>query len=144
MKSFTPYFHTVSYYETDKMGIVHHSNYVRWFEDARLHFLECAGFPYTRMEASGIMIPVRNVTCSYKAAIRFGDTVKINVIIDSFNGFRFNVSYTVKGAESGILHAEGTSEHFFTDMDLRPIRTKKEYPEIFEVFAERVGKNDDK
>jgi acyl-CoA thioester hydrolase len=140
MKTFTPFLHTVSYYETDKMGIVHHSNYVRWFEDARLHFLECAGYPYAQMEENGIMIPVRSVSCSYKTAVRFGDTVKIDLKILDFNGFRFHVEYVVSNAQTDVVHAIGTSEHFFTDMNLKPLRTKKEYPKIFEVFAERVGK----
>jgi acyl-CoA thioester hydrolase len=140
MKTFTPYLHTVSYYETDKMGIVHHSNYLRWFEDARLHFLECAGYPYTTLESDGIMIPVRNVSCSYKAAVRFGDTVKIVIKILSFNGFRFNVEYLVTNAANDTVHAVGSSEHFFTDMNLKPVRTEKKHPKIFEVFAERVGK----
>jgi acyl-CoA thioester hydrolase len=141
MKSFTPYIHTVSYYETDKMGVVHHSNYIRWFEDARLHFLECAGYPYTEMEAEGIMIPVHSVTCSYKNAVRFGDTIKINLKIASFNGFRFKVEYTVTAADTGALRAIGGSEHFFTDMNLKPVRTEKKYPKIFEVFAEQIGKD---
>jgi acyl-CoA thioester hydrolase len=138
MKPFTPYIHTVSYYETDKMGIVHHSNYIKWFEDARLHFLECADYPYTQMEADGIMIPVRSVTCSYKNAVHFGDTVKINMKIVSFNGFRFKVEYVVE-TENGVLNATGVSEHFFTDVNLKPIRTEKKYPKIFEVFAEKYG-----
>jgi acyl-CoA thioester hydrolase len=141
MKTFTPYLHTVSYYETDKMGIVHHSNFIRWFEDARLHFLECAGYPYTRLETDGIMIPVRSVSCSYKAAVRFGDTVKIIVKIISFNGFRFSVEYLVTNAEYDTVHAVGTSEHFFTDMTLKPVRAEKKHPKIYEVFAERVGKD---
>jgi acyl-CoA thioester hydrolase len=147
MKSFTPYTHTVSYYETDKMGVVHHSNYIRWFEDARLHFLDCAGYPYTEMEADGIMIPVHSVTCSYKNAVRFGDTIQINLKIASFNGFRFKIEYTVTSADNGgtgkagTLHAVGGSEHFFTDMNLKPVRTEKKYPKIFEVFAEQIGKD---
>ena len=39
------YTHSVQYYETDKMGIVHHSNHVRWMEEARVDYLKQLGFP---------------------------------------------------------------------------------------------------
>ena len=54
----TPYIHSVNYYETDKMGITHHSNYIRFMEEARLHFLAEAGYPMQRLEAEGITSPV--------------------------------------------------------------------------------------
>jgi acyl-CoA thioester hydrolase len=136
--SFTPYIHKVNYYETDKMGIVHHSNYIRWFEDTRLHFLECAGYPYAEMEKDGIMIPVLSVSVSYKNAVFFGDSVEIVPKIVSFNGFKLGVEYTVKNAETGVLNAVGTSEHFFTDKSLKPIRVKKSYPRVFDVFNKNL------
>ena len=54
----TPYQHTVQYYETDQMQISHHSNYIRWMEEARVAFLACIGFPYEKIEASGLISPV--------------------------------------------------------------------------------------
>jgi acyl-CoA thioester hydrolase len=123
------------------MAIVHHSNYIRWLEDARLHFLENAGYPYPQMEADGIMIPVLNVSCSYKAAVRYGDTVAVRLKISEFKGFRFKVDYTVSNAETGVLHATACTEHFFTDSSLKPVRTEKKYPKIFGVFAEYNGKD---
>ena len=62
-----PYVHKVQYYETDKMGIVHHSNYIRWMEEARIDFLERMGWPYDRLENEGIISPVIGVDCKYKA-----------------------------------------------------------------------------
>ena len=53
-----PYIHKVQYYETDKMGITHHSNYVRWMEEARIEFLDQIGWSYVRMEEEGIISPV--------------------------------------------------------------------------------------
>ena len=50
-----PYEHIVQYYETDQMGIVHHSNYIRWFEEARSYILEQIGFGYKKMEEEGII-----------------------------------------------------------------------------------------
>lgn len=65
------------YYETDKMGIIHHSNYIRWFEEARIDFMTKMGYPYKRLEDEGIIIPVVSVSSEYKSMVRFGDTVII-------------------------------------------------------------------
>ena len=64
------YTRKVYYYETDRMGIVHHSNYIRWFEESRIYFLEKAGFPYEKMEETGVMIPVLSAACEYKNAVK--------------------------------------------------------------------------
>lgn len=53
------YTHKVQYYETDQMAFVHHSNYIRWFEEARIWFMEQVGAPYDAMEAQGFISPVR-------------------------------------------------------------------------------------
>ena len=68
--------HKVQYYETDGMGIVHHSNYIRWFEEARVDLLEQLGFGYDRIEAAGYSGPVLEVSCQYKTMSKFGETVQ--------------------------------------------------------------------
>jgi acyl-CoA thioester hydrolase len=72
----------VRYYETDLMGIVHHSNYIRYFEYGRVEALKVVGLPMTEVEKSGIMMPVVNVEVNYKTPLRFGDTLRIVTIID--------------------------------------------------------------
>ena len=52
------YTHRVQYYETDQMGIVHHSNYIRWFEEARIDWMRHCGISYREMEKQGIIVPV--------------------------------------------------------------------------------------
>ncbi len=59
-----PYERTAHYYETDRMGIIHHSNYIRWFEETRIHYLDKAGYPYSEMEKDGVMIPVLSAECT--------------------------------------------------------------------------------
>ena len=76
---YKPYKHLVQYYETDQMGIVHHSNYIRWFEEARSFLLEENGFGYKKMEESGIISPVLSVNARYKSMTHYYDTVIINV-----------------------------------------------------------------
>ena len=59
------YRHIVQYYETDKMGITHHSNYIRWMEEARIDFLSKIGWSYAKLEEEGIIFPVVTVECKY-------------------------------------------------------------------------------
>ena len=74
-----PYEHRVQYYETDQMGIVHHSNYIRWFEEARTDMLRQIGIGYGEMECRGIASPVLEVSAKYRAMTRFEDMVVIRV-----------------------------------------------------------------
>ena len=60
------YEHKVQYYETDQMGIVHHSNYIRWFEEARVDVLDQIGIGYKKMEEAGVISPVLEVHAAYK------------------------------------------------------------------------------
>lgn len=130
------YEHRVSYYETDQMGIVHHSNYIRWFEDARVDFLEQVGFSYKKMEDMGIMIVVLGASCEYKSPARFGDRVVVIPRISEYNGFKMTVSYQVINKADGTLLATGETRHCFTDINLRLVRTKRDFPEIYKIFSD--------
>lgn len=139
-KEIRPYERGVHYYETDQMGIVHHSNYIRWFEEARTDFLGQIGLPYDRIEKEGILIPVLGVSCKYKSAIRFGDLVCVYLKVTYFNGVRFRVSYQIVGKESSVVHAVGESEHGFVNRDMVPVRMKKEYPGMYQALMAYVEK----
>lgn len=125
------YLHRVQYYETDGMRIVHHSNYIRWFEEARMFGMEEDGFGYDKLEERGIIIPCLSVECDYKAAVRFGSIVKIFCEVESFNGLRFTIRYIVTSEDGSILHATGRSTHCFLGMDMRPVNVKKHAPDIY-------------
>ena len=105
-----PYSRRVYYYETDKMGIVHHSNYIRWFEEARVDLIEQAGLPFETVEAQGLMTPVLSAECTYKLPFRFGDDFIVKAYIPDFGGARFSVTYEVYDNE-GVLHASGKTTH---------------------------------
>lgn len=122
------------YYETDRMNVIHHSNYIRWFEEARIFFMQQAGFPYDKMESVGIMLPVLSAQCNYKSSVRFGDTVIIHTSIKIFNGFKLEINYQIEDKHTGELRAFGTTSHCFTDTNLRPIRINKTHPELYELF----------
>lgn len=127
----------VHYYETDKMAIVHHSNYIRWFEEARLYFMTQGGLPYTEMEEAGIMIPVVSVEAKYIQSVVYGQTINIHVWLSFFNGIRMKCGYKITN-EQGQLCSTGASEHCFVDGDFKPVSLKKSYPEFYEIFKANV------
>jgi len=90
------YEHTVQYYETDKMDCVHHSNYIRWFEEARTFLLDKLGFGYFKMEENGVMSPVLRVEAEYKTMARYGDTAQIEVSADNYTGTRITFVYDIR------------------------------------------------
>ena len=128
------YIHTVQYYETDKMGITHHSNYIRMMEEARLAFLESIGWPYAKMEEEGVISPVVAVECRYLATTTYPDKIRIQVRIREFKGVRLKIAYTMY-KEDGTKAAEASSEHCFLDAEGRPIRMKKVYPELYRLLT---------
>ena len=125
-----PYLKRVQYYETDMMGIAHHANYIRWMEEARIDFMDQMGFPYARMEAEGIISPVRAVSCRYKKPCTFGDAVRISVAVDSFNGVVLTLRYDMTREADGALICQATSEHVFLRRDGGIIRMKRDMPEF--------------
>ena len=125
-----PYIHKVQYYETDKMGVTHHSNYIRWMEEARINFLDHMGYGYAQLERNGIISPVIGVECQYKRATTFGDAVKIAVAVDAFSGVRMVIRYQMTNADTGELVLTGKSTHCFTDAEGKPLILKKQFPEI--------------
>ena len=129
------YIHTVQYYETDRMGITHHSNYIRWMEEARIDFLSRIGWDYARLEASGIISPVLTVTCDYKHTTTFSDKVSIHVSVNELKGVRLYFSYEMKN-ETGDIVCLGTSSHTFLNTEGKPIRLKQELPEFYNTLAE--------
>ena len=64
--------HKVQYYETDMMGVAHHANYIHWMEEARIEFMDRIGFPYKRMEAEGVLSPVKGMNIKYLKPCTFG------------------------------------------------------------------------
>lgn len=134
----------VNYYETDRMGIVHHSNYIRYLEEARCYFLEILNIPYSKFEDEGIMIPVLNVNCSYKNHVTFNDVILIKVFIKEFNGVKMTIGYNVvdKKNNNPVLIAE--TKHCFTNNNLRPISLKKYNIEIFNILEKEFLIQNDK
>lgn len=136
---FLPYRHKVQYYETDGMRVVHHSNYIRFMEEARIDLLEQMGFSYSRLEAMGFGIPVLSVHCDYKQMSRFGETLVIGVEVTELSPTRMTVCYEIRDDATGSLRATGETRHCFLSSAGRPISLKREAPEAFEYFRLLLG-----
>ena len=132
------YIHKVHYYETDKMGVTHHSNYIRWMEEARIEFLENIGFGYDKVEENKIMSPVIGINCQYKETTTFNDEIEICCRVKEFKGIKLVIEYEMKNTETGKVVFVGTSEHCFVDMNNKLVRLKNCLPELDEKLRSLV------
>lgn len=133
-----PYKHQVQYYETDRMGITHHSNYIRWMEEARMDFLDQIGWNYARFEDEGIISPVVEVDCKYRKTTTFSEEISITVALSELRGARFAFAYEMKN-EQGYVVSTGHSKHCFTDRDGNLVRLKKQYPDFYHTLENLVS-----
>ena len=134
------YIHRVNYYETDKMGITHHSNYIRFMEEARMNFLSEIGYPMIRLEKEGITSPVVSVNCEYKRTTTYSDEIEIEVALEKYTGVKLFLSYTMRNSNTGETVAVASSAHCFIDENGRPIAVKKRVPEFDAVLKETAHK----
>ena len=131
----------VSYYETDQMSIAHHSNYIRWMEDARLHVMREGSISHRELEAEGIQIPVTSVSCEYLKSARFDDIVCIDVSPVRYNGVRMVLEYRICREDTGELLAVGQTGHCFIDAQTgRPLSLKHRSPAFHERFSTLFSK----
>ena len=132
------YIRNVQYYETDKMGIVHHSNYIKWFEEARIFYMQEMGFLYKEMENKGVMIPVLGISALYKSGAAYGDRVGIKTRVNKITAVKLEFGYEICDMETGETRVTGTSSHCFVNEDFRPCSIKKRFPEFYEKCLEIV------
>lgn len=127
---------TVRYAETDKMGIVHHSNYPVWFEVGRTDFIKMFGTSYTEMENSGVMMPVLNLTSHYSKPAFYEDRLIVRTWCIHMSAARVEFAYSVKkicddGTETELCY--GTTEHAVVDAKtFKPCNIKKRLPKLYE------------
>ncbi|OUQ08431.1 acyl-CoA thioester hydrolase [Erysipelatoclostridium sp. An15] len=128
-----PYQHLAKYYETDQMGIIHHSNYIRWFEEARIDYMNQIGLTYKKMEDEGIISPVLEVNCQYLNMMYFDDLATIKVSVTDYTGVRFAFKYEIYN-QNNKLCTTGTSRHCFMTRDGRPVSLKRAKPKFDQLF----------
>ncbi len=101
------------YHETDQMGVIHHANYVKWMEEARVAFLDTLGFGYADIEREGVVSPVVGISIDYRRPTMFSDEVEIGVRINQYSRRMLEIGYVIRNLTRGTLAAEGTSKHCF-------------------------------
>ena len=133
------YSRQVNYYETDQMGIVHHSNYIRYFEEARMDMMDQLGLNYAGIESLGIIIPVMFVDCQYLQPLLYGDQIVIHTAMTKYDGIKMEISYEIHKKDGDVLCTTGRSGHCFLDKKMHPVRMKRCYPEIYQKLKEMVS-----
>lgn len=133
------YKRTANYYETDQMGIVHHSNHIRYFEEARLSFMKSIDCDAARMEQDGIIIPNVDAYAKYITPVRFQDEMEIEVKLAKFTGVIMRYEYTVRLAKSGETASVGHTEHCFVNDKFKPMSLRRKFPEYFDRLKSNIS-----
>lgn len=136
---YKPYLHRVQYYETDRMGVTHHSNYLRFMEEARVDFLEQIGYGYQRMEKEGLVSPVVSVNLQFKKPTTFYDQLLIDVEVKDVSVVKLEIAYTITC--NGEVVCTATSVHCFVDEEGRPISLKRKNVELYNLLLSVCEKN---
>ena len=131
-----PYERRAKYHETDQMGIIHHSNYVKWMEEARLDLMDQIGLSYKQMEEMEIISPVLSISVDYRSMVHFDDTVVIETRLVKYNGVKMELEYTMYDKETGEIRTTAHSSHCFLTRTGAPISLKRSYPELDTKFFE--------
>lgn len=129
----------VRYVETDKMGIVHHSVYPIWYEIARTDLSKSAGFPYAKMEEIGIMTPLIGLECKYISPAYYDDNLIVTARVSKLTPARIEFSYEVFRDNNAKPISTGTTTHAIVDKNMRPINTKKLYPDVYKVLEKMMN-----
>ena len=131
----------VRYAETDQMGVVHHANYIIWFELARTRICEMSGFHYAEIENMGYLLMVTAVSARYRRSARYGDTVQVTCWGEHLGSRGIHFAYEVH--KDGELLVTGTSEHLWIDKSTgRPCRMPEAFRESFERLAGKTERSE--
>lgn len=131
------YIHKVNYYETDKMGVTHHSNYVRWMEEARIDMMDKMGFSYKKLEDFGIASPVLEYECKIKKSTYFSEEVKIYTKCKEYDGVKLTIEYTMSVNDKTVAY--GMTKHCFINSSGRPIRLNRVQIEFDQKIRENIN-----
>ena len=130
----------VNYYETDRMGVVHHSNYLRYLEEARYIWMEEEGLPYPEFERQGVIIPCTEAKENFLGFLRYGDEFSVHMELYRFTGLRMYFRYEVYNETTGELCLTAETVHYTTTKeDYKPTSVKRSHPELFEKVTSLVS-----
>ena len=133
----------VRYVETDKMGIVHHSVYPIWYELARTDLSKKVGFtiyfPYSKMEEVGLMTPLVELNCKYYSPAYYDDELIVTATVSKLTPARIVFYYEVFRKDSNKPINTGYTVHAIVNRDMKPINTKKIFPEIYQAMEKMMN-----
>lgn len=124
----------VRYYETDQMGIVHHSNYVRYFECGRTALLKEVGLPIEKIEEAGVMLPVVSVEAKYKVPARLGDTLKVVTMVNEVPRAKLVIRNEIYNPAGELVCLGSVTLGFIDAMTRRPVRCPEMLVKLFEQY----------
>ena len=128
----TEYTLDVRYYETDTMGIVHHSNYLRYFECGRNQMMKELGIPIEVLERAGVMLPVVKVEISYKAPAYMGDSLKIVTTVNREPLAKIVLEQQIFNQKDELICYGTVTVGFIDSVTRRPVRGPQ-------LFAEKIA-----
>lgn len=117
----------VRYKDTDKMGVVYHSNYIVYYEVARTEMLRELDIPYSEMEAQGVMMPILEIESKYMAPAYYDEEITVRAIIDAEPMARINVRYEVINEAGQTINTGHTLLGFVNSETRRPCRAPKQF-----------------
>ncbi|WP_319780188.1 thioesterase family protein [Maridesulfovibrio sp.] len=123
--------HSVSYGETDAMGVVYYAEYLHFFERSRSLFIRERGMSYAEVEERGIYLPVREANCRYRVPAQYDDQLDIQVGIIEWKRASIKFIYDIYKDNRSTLIASGFTEHACVNKDGRPVRVPEWLREIF-------------
>ncbi|MBK5263177.1 MAG: acyl-CoA thioesterase [Peptostreptococcaceae bacterium] len=126
----------VLFADTDGMGIVYHTNYIKWFEIGRNEYLRQIGFPYSVLEKDKLWLPVSSVECSYKLPAYYDDVLEISSWIGELKAATVVINYEIHRKSTGELLVTGHTKHAITDDKLKPVRFKTYRPDLYKRIVE--------
>lgn len=119
---------TVRYAETDAQGVVHHANYLIWFEEGRSEFLRQMGMNYSDIERAGFFVVVAHAEINYRAPAFYEDRVTVTTSIEKAHRRLLEFAYRAVN-QDGVLLAEGRTVHVVIGKDRRPTSLPEEWLE---------------
>jgi acyl-CoA thioester hydrolase len=122
----------VRYTETDQMGFAHHSNYLNYFEMARIEWLNAMGFSYAELERSGVVMPVVDAQINYKSPAYFDDCLYIVLYVDQMPTAKIQFRYSVYNPADKEIASGSTTLAFLDVSTKRPIRCPKVLIELIQ------------
>lgn len=116
----------VRYPETDRMGVVHHTHYLVWFEIGRTELLRELGAPYAALESEGVFMPVIEIGARYRASVRYDDEVDVATRLEEVTGVRVRFTYRLFRSTETDPAATGFTVHAAVDERGTPRRIPEE------------------